>query len=116
MSLPNPSSADHAALDYGIAWLRSTAIYGQQWTGTRAEGRHLVAAPGAGAVWARYYSITTGQPIFGDRDKSIHDDVAELSLERRNGYQWFSNGPQHALDVNAEWSKAHPLTSEDGKR
>jgi PelA/Pel-15E family pectate lyase len=116
MSLPNPSPAVHAAINYGIAWLKSTAIYGQQWTGTRAEGRHLVATPGAGPIWARYYSITTGQPIFGDRDKTIHDDVSELSLERRNGYQWFSNGPQHALDVNAEWNKIHPLTEQDGKR
>jgi PelA/Pel-15E family pectate lyase len=116
MSLPDPSPAVHTAIDNGIAWLKSTAIYGQQWTGTRAEGRHLVATPGAGPIWSRYYSITTGQPIFGDRDKSIHDDVAELSLERGNGYQWFSNGPQHALDVNAEWNKTHPLTEQDGKR
>ena len=103
MSLERPSPAVQAAINAGIAWLKSTAIYGQQWTGTRAEGRHLVATPGAGPIWARYYSITTGQPIFGDRDKTIHDNVSELSLERRNGYQWYSSGPQHALDVYATW-------------
>ena len=103
MFLERPSPAVQAAVHAGIAWLKSTAIYGQQWTGTRAEGRHLVPTPGAGAIWARYYSITTGQPIFGDRDKTIHDDVSELSLERRNGYQWYSSGPQHALDLYADW-------------
>ena len=107
MSLERPSPAVQSAINSGIAWLKSTAIYGQQWTGTRAEGRHLAAAPGAGPIWARYYSITTGQPIFGDRDKTIHDNVAELSLERRNGYQWYSSGPQRALDVYADWSKVH---------
>lgn len=107
MSLDHPSPAAQAAVNAGIAWLKSTAIHGQQWTGTRAEGRHLAAAPGAGPIWARYYSITTGQPIFGDRDKTIHDNVSELSLERRNGYQWYSSGPQHALDVYADWSRTH---------
>jgi len=111
MSLERPSPAAQAAIHSGIAWLKSTAIYGQQWTGTRAEGRHLVATPGAGPIWARYYSITTGQPIFGDRDKSIHDNVAELSLERRNGYQWYSSGPQHALEIYATWARTRSANS-----
>jgi len=115
MSLPNPSEevrlAVHSAINSVIAWLKSTAIYGQQWTGTRAEGRHLVATPGAGPIWARYYSITTGQPIFGDRDKTIHDNVAELSLERRNGYQWYSSGPQHALEIYATWARTRSANS-----
>lgn len=115
MSLPAPSPAVQNAIHTGIAWLNSTAIHDQQWTGTRAEGRHLAASPGAGPIWARYYNITTGQPIFGDRDRTYHDDVMELSTERRNGYQWYSSGPQHALDLYAEWSKTHPLTS-TGKR
>ena len=107
MSLPNPSPAVQSAIHAGIGWLKSTAISGQQWTGTRAEGRRLVAAPGAGPIWSRYYNITTGQPIFGDRDKTYHDDVMELSLERRNGYQWYSSGPQRALHTYAEWRKTH---------
>jgi len=111
MSLERPSPAVQSAINSGIAWLKSTAIYGQQWTGTRAEGRHLAAAPGAGPIWARYYSITTGQPIFGDRDKTIHDNVAELSLERRNGYQWYSSGPQHALEIYATWARTRSANS-----
>jgi hypothetical protein len=43
--------------------------------------------------------------VFGDRDKTIHDDVSELSLERRNGYAWYSAGPLQALDVYGAWSK-----------
>jgi PelA/Pel-15E family pectate lyase len=93
------------AVRAGVDYLKSTAIYGQQWTGGWGsnEGRHLVAKAGAGSIWPRYISLTTGKPIFGDRDKTIHDDVGELSQERRNGYSWYSGGPQRAIDAYAGW-------------
>ena len=69
--------------------------------------RHLEAKAGAGPLWARYYSVTTQKPIFGDRDKTLHDDVNDLSLERRNGYAWYSGGEQKAIDDYAQWSKTH---------
>jgi PelA/Pel-15E family pectate lyase len=105
MKLPDPSPNVKAAVEAGIAWLKANAIYGQVWTGSRNPPvpRHLEAAPGAGPIWARYYSLTTGTPIFGDRDKTIHDNVDELSLERRNGYAWYSAGPKSALDAYAAW-------------
>ncbi len=55
MSLPQPSPDVVAAVHAGIAWLKSAAIYGQQWTGGRDTpgGRHLVASPGAGPLWSR---------------------------------------------------------------
>jgi PelA/Pel-15E family pectate lyase len=111
MSLPQPSPEVVAAVENGIAWLKSSAIYDQQWVGGRDTpgGRHLAASPGAGPLWSRYYSIETGLPIFGDRDKSIHDNVAEISLERRNGYAWYSNGPQRAVDAYAAWTKTHRI-------
>jgi PelA/Pel-15E family pectate lyase len=109
MKLEHPSPPVVAAVNAGAAWLKSKAIMGQQWVGGRgdAKGRHLEAKSGAGPIWARYYSITTGLPVFGDRDKTIHDDVSELSTERRNGYAWYSGGPQQALDAYATWSKSH---------
>jgi PelA/Pel-15E family pectate lyase len=109
MKLPHPSQAVVAAVNAGAAWLKAAAIMGQEWVGGRGDpkGRHLEAKAGAGPIWARYYSITTGLPVFGDRDKTIHDDVSELSLERRNGYAWYSAGPEQALDAYATWSKNH---------
>jgi PelA/Pel-15E family pectate lyase len=109
MQLPHPSPAVIAAVDAGVTWLKGAAINGQEWVGGRGTpgGRHLEAKAGAGPIWARYYSISTGLPVFGDRDKTIHDDVSELSLERRNGYAWYSAGPQQALDAYATWSKDH---------
>jgi PelA/Pel-15E family pectate lyase len=105
MSLAKPSTAVADAVRAGVDYLKSTAIYGQEWSGGyRTEGgRHLVAKAGAGPIWPRYISLTTGKPIFGDRDKTIHDDVGELTLERRNGYSWYSGGPQLAIDAYAGW-------------
>jgi PelA/Pel-15E family pectate lyase len=109
MQLPHPSSAVVGAIHAGVKWLKAAEIMGQAWVGGRgtAGGRHLEAKLGAGPIWARYYSISTGLPIFGDRDKTIHDDVSELSLERRNGYAWYSAGPQQALDSYAVWSESY---------
>ncbi len=109
MQLPNPSPAVVNAVNAGVAWLKAAAINGQEWVGGRGTpgGRHLEAKAGAEPIWARYYSISTGKPIFGDRDKTIHDDVTEISLERRNGYAWYSPGPQRTLDAYAEWTKTH---------
>ena len=109
MKLPNPSPAVVASINAAATWLKNAAIHDQEWIGGRGDprGRHLEAKPGATPIWARYYSITTGRPIFGDRDKTIHDDVSELSLERRNGYAWYSSGPQQAIDAYETWSKSH---------
>jgi PelA/Pel-15E family pectate lyase len=52
----------------------------------------------------------TDRPIFGDRDKSIHDSVDELSAERRNGYGWYGTEPSRVLEQFAQWTKQHPET------
>jgi PelA/Pel-15E family pectate lyase len=111
MGLPHPGKDVAAAIAAGIATLKSSAVYGQDWpAGRPAEGgRRLTPKPGAGPIWPRYLSLTTLKPIFGDRDKTIHDGVNELSLERRNGYSWYSAGPQRALDAYAAWTGTHPL-------
>jgi PelA/Pel-15E family pectate lyase len=105
MSLPKPSNAVVDAVRDGVAFLKSSAIHGQEWSGGRGTegGRHLAPKAGAGPIWPRTLSLTTEKPIFGDRDKTIHDDVNEISLERRNGYSWYSAGPQRAIDAYAGW-------------
>jgi PelA/Pel-15E family pectate lyase len=106
IELPHPSPAVVASIRAGIAWLKAAAIHDQVWIGGRNTpgGRHLEPQAGAAPIWARYYSITTGKPIFGDRDKTVHDTVSDLSLERRNGYAWYGSGPKRALDAYAIWS------------
>src|SRR5208283_2607728 len=93
--LPHPSTQQQQSIRAAAAWFKQTEIRGQSY-GRTPNGRGLTATPGAGPIWARFYQIDTELPIFGDRDKSIHDDVSELSAERRNGYSWFGAGPQRA--------------------
>jgi PelA/Pel-15E family pectate lyase len=105
--LPHPNAQEQRAIRSAASWFKKTAIYGQTY-GLTANGRGLIPKSGAGPIWARYYQIETDKPIFGDRDKSIHDDLYELSSERRNGYGWFGSEPQIALDRFEKWSQQHP--------
>ncbi|HEY4382151.1 MAG TPA: pectate lyase [Acidobacteriaceae bacterium] len=113
MAVPNPSKEVTAAITAGAAWLKGAAVYGYEYAGGRGVegGRQLKPKEGAGPIWARYYSVATQKPLFGDRDKTLHDNVNDLSLERRNGYAWYSNGAQKAIDDYATWAKAHGIAA-----
>jgi PelA/Pel-15E family pectate lyase len=109
MSLPKPSPAIVDAVRGGAAWLAGAAIHGKAWTAADPQlGRRLVDQPGGGPLWARYYDIASGRPIFGDRDLSIHDDVNEISLERRNGYAWFNTAGTKVASAYAAWAQGRP--------
>lgn len=108
MQLPEPDARTAAAVHAAAAWFEKTKITGKAFRVVGTESRKLVDAPGSGPTWSRYYEIGTDRPIFGDRDKSIHDDVNELSRERRNGYDWFKAGGKRVLEHYAKWAKAHP--------
>jgi PelA/Pel-15E family pectate lyase len=108
MSLPDPSPNEVAAVHAACAWFEKTKIEGWTYKRVGDEGRKLVATPGSGPIWARYYEIGTDKPIFGDRDKTIHDNVNELSRERRNGYAWYRDTPKQVLEKYADWAKTHP--------
>jgi len=100
---PAPTPAMAAAIDAGAAWLQRVAISDVEWVHA-ADGSRLLAKPGAGPLWARLYDIRSMRPIFGDRDRTIHTDVNELTPERRNGYAWYVNGPASALQKYARWT------------
>jgi PelA/Pel-15E family pectate lyase len=106
-TLPHPSVAEQRSIRAAAAWFKKTAIYGQRWQ-RWPDPAGLVPTPGAGPIWARYYQTGTDIPVFADRDKSIHDNVNELSKERRLGYSWYSADSQRALDRFAKWSAEHP--------
>jgi PelA/Pel-15E family pectate lyase len=108
MQLPEPDARVVAAVHAAAAWFEKTKIEGKAFRVVGTESRKLVDAPGSGPVWSRYYEIGTDRPIFGDRDQSIHDDVNEISRERRKGYGWFKDGGKRVLEHYPKWAKAHP--------
>jgi PelA/Pel-15E family pectate lyase len=108
MQLPDPDAKTVAAVHAAVKWFQKTKIEGKAFRVIGTESRKLVDAPGLGPIWARYYEIGTDRPIYGDRDKSIHDDVNELSRERRKGYGWFKDTGKRVLAHYAKWARAHP--------
>ncbi len=114
MSLPGPTPAEVAAVHAACAWFTKVEIFGYRFGSgnfladrNSPGGRKLEAIAGAGPIWARYYQIGTDKPIFGDRDKTIHDDVNDLSLERRNGYSWFNMQGIDVLNDYKTWAQTH---------
>ena len=103
MREPNPSAEVKAAVRGAAAWLEAVRVYDKSFEMTD-QGRKLIDKPGAGPIWSRNYDLVTGRPIFGDKDQTIHDDVNEISIGRRNGYSWWITSPQRALDLYAAWS------------
>jgi PelA/Pel-15E family pectate lyase len=109
MSIPEPTTQEQNSISAGVDWLRVHAIYDKAVIGGRntPEGRHFIEQTGAGPFWARFYSLNTQQPVFGDRDKTLHDDMNEISKERRNGYAWFNTEPAAAIKMYATWCANH---------
>jgi PelA/Pel-15E family pectate lyase len=108
MAQPHPDAEIIESINAAAAWFKRTQINNMAFAMFPGKGRHLVSTPGHGPIWARFYQIGTDRPIFGDRDKTIHDNVDEISNERRNGYAWYTESPQNALHRYVEWKKANP--------
>ena len=106
MELPKPDSNIVVAVRGGAAWFEKTQIRDVAFRKVGTEGRALVAAPGSGPLWGRYYEIGSDRAIFGDRDKTIHDVVDEISRERRDGYAWFTDNPDEVLRKYQKWNAA----------
>ncbi len=118
MSIPHPTTQQRNAISAGVDWLRAHAINGKAVIGGRntPEGRHVIEQQGAGPLWARFYALDTQRPVFGDRDKTLHDDMNEISKERRNGYAWFNTEPAAAIKMYATWCANHspcPASNQD---
>jgi PelA/Pel-15E family pectate lyase len=106
MKQPDRSPELVAAVRDGIAWLEAHALRDIGWT--PKPGRRLVAMPGAGPLWSRFYSLDRQTPIYGDRDRRILSDVNQLIPERRDGYNWVGAGPAKAIAMYAKWPARTP--------
>ncbi|BFM13230.1 pectate lyase [Simiduia litorea] len=111
MALPSPPAVVVQAVTDAATWLEAKRIVGKRYD--RQLGK-LVDDEQAKPLWSRFYSLTTGEPIFGDRDGQVYDRVERISLERRQGYAWYSTGASKALTKFQQWKTAHIQTPESG--
>lgn len=106
MDLKTPSPAIIKSVHAAAAWYEANKITGKIWVRGSAK---LTDDKNAAPLWARFYEIGTNKPLFGDRDDSIHYDVAKVSEERRLGYAWYTTSPNQILKKYANWAKHFPL-------
>ncbi|RXG32260.1 pectate lyase [Leeuwenhoekiella marinoflava] len=111
MQFENPSDRMITAIEAGVNWFKTHSIEDKEvkWiniktdTGMRRD-RVVVEAPGAEALWARFYSLETQQPIFVGRDGIIKDNLADIEYERRTGYSYIRNYAERLLKKDyPEW-------------
>ncbi|MBQ8606666.1 MAG: pectate lyase [Bacteroidaceae bacterium] len=119
MGVKNPSPEVKNAVICAIEWLRNHAIKGYRHeTFKNAEGkkdRRLVPDANAPLLWARNYDLETEKPYYGDRDGKKHDNYADISYDRRNGYTWLNTDVQGVLDKYPKWyTKHHPGNYQTG--
>ena len=103
MSLERPSPEVIASVEGAIKWFRRAAIHGirveKQKAGDGKEKDVLVIKdPSAPPLWARFYELRTGRPMFCDRDGVAKYDLAEIGAERRGGYSWYGYWPQKLIE------------------
>jgi pectate lyase, PelA/Pel-15E family len=107
MSVRDPSPEIVAAVESVIAWFHATALHDLRIAKAPRDFRGgVVPSPGAPPLWARFYEPGTTTPIFGDRDRSIHYDLSEISSERVAGYAWYTLAPAEALARYERWKTA----------
>lgn len=103
LEIPAPNASVVAAVHAAATWLKERAIYGY----TYDPRGVLIASPGSGPLWARFYEIGTNRPLFSDRDGITRYALSEVSEERRGGYAWYVETPAATLARFDVWKRTH---------
>ena len=109
MSIKNPSRQVTDAIENAVAWFEASKIIGirvktvaatEMPTAYRVSktDRVVVSDSTAPPIWTRYYELKTHRPLFCNRDSKVVYSLAEVDRERRDGYAWYTYGPQQVLD------------------
>lgn len=90
------------AIEAAHAWFEAKAIRGKEF---RRRSLELVDKPGAGPLWARFYELGSGRPMFVERnaERAVYS-VEELPAES-NGYAWYTDAGREVLERYPEWKK-----------
>lgn len=98
------------AVDDAAAWLTKVALRDVVWDRSTYPSK-LVPKPGAELLWARMYEIETDKPVFGDRDRTVHYAVGEISPERQKGYSWYADYASSTLKAVQKWRSKLPASA-----
>lgn len=109
MSIKSPTPQVTEAIRNAVAWFDASKITGirvktiaaqEMPTAFRVSRTDRVVVPDSAAppIWTRYYELKTHRPLFCNRDSKVVYSLAEVDRERRDGYAWYTYGPQQVLD------------------
>jgi PelA/Pel-15E family pectate lyase len=107
MSVDHPSPEIVRSIEAAVAWFKDAELHGIKMVqvpdpkGPNGLNRVVVNDPTAPPIWARFYDLKTGKPIYSSRDGIAKPDIADITYERRNGYLWLGYWP--AKIVNKEY-------------
>jgi PelA/Pel-15E family pectate lyase len=108
MRLDRRSPEINRAIEAGAAWFAAVKLSGIRVNKVGGD-RVVVPDPEAAPLWARFYDLETGRPVFCGRDGVKQFSLAEIDRERRNGYAWYGNWGESVARDFAAW-KQHALT------
>lgn len=104
MRIANPEPAIVNAVTQAANWFLQNQLANLYW---HPVDRVLVAKPGSHRIWPRFAEIGSNKALFADRDGRILYDVHQVSLERRQGYAWYTATPEQTLQLYQQWQTAH---------
>ncbi len=117
MDIDNPSDDVIASVEAAVNWFEENKIEGIRLEGFENEDgkrdRRVVKDPMGKPLWARFNDLEDNRPFFCSRDGIKRYSISEISHERRNGYSWYTSGPQAVLDRYDEW-KSEWASEEQG--
>lgn len=99
MDIEQPAPEVINAVQGAVKWFESAKILG-----FRYQNRTLSKDPSAAPIWARFYDLETGMPMFCDRDGIKKYDLSEIGEERRKGYSWYTTAPAAMLRKYPAWA------------
>jgi PelA/Pel-15E family pectate lyase len=116
MGIDNPDARIVEAVESAVAWFKEAKLTGikvvEKPDSSFSNGfdRIVVEDANARPLWARFYEINTGRPIFSGRDGVVKYSLAEIEHERRTGYGWYTGAPDALLEKDypawqAKWGK-----------
>lgn len=110
MSIENPSQEIIDAVQGAIHWFEKTKINGIKIESvsnatSKKDDKVVVESANATPLWARFMDLDTNIPFFCDRDGIKKATLAEIGIERRSGYAWYTDEPKEVLKKYAHWKK-----------
>lgn len=110
MRIPHPDDRVRSSVESAVRWLDQNAMVGFRLDRVPIEPvrfeNHtakydIVLVPDSSAqrLWARFYDLGTGKPVYCDHTGARVGSLAEIDLERRTGYSWIGGWCARLLEV-----------------